>query len=67
MQNYLGRPLRRNENVHHKNGLRWDNSDGNLELWTTPQQPGQRVADLVEWVICNYKDDILKRLNNKFF
>jgi len=47
MEEILGRPLRKGENVHHRNGVRNDNRPENLELWATPQPPGQRVSDLV--------------------
>ena len=47
----LGRELRPEENVHHLNGDRLDNSPGNLELWSKSQPAGQRVRDKVEWAI----------------
>jgi hypothetical protein len=49
MAELLGRPLHADETVHHKNGDRLDNRPANLELWTTAQPKGQRVADKVEW------------------
>lgn len=45
----IGRPLLRYESVHHLNGMRSDNRPENLELWSSPQKPGQRVSDQLKW------------------
>lgn len=58
MEEMLGRPLSSGEEVHHKNGVKNDNSQGNLELWVISQPKGQRVEDLLEWaeeIIRRYK------------
>lgn len=58
METMLGRALRTGENVHHKNGVRHDNRPVNLELWHKPQTPGQRVDDIVAWIIRDYPDEL---------
>jgi len=56
MAKLLGRPLRNNENVHHRNGLRTDNRPENIELWVKTQPCGQRVTDVVSHALQILKD-----------
>lgn len=63
MEQMIKRFLEPNEEVHHKNGIRNDNSEENLELWVKSQPPGQRVDDMVDFCynfLNKYKPEVLK-------
>lgn len=58
MEHSLGRFLVKGESVHHINGRRDDNRPENLELWASPQPSGQRVDELIRWVVATYPDAV---------
>lgn len=58
MEAALGRELLPSETVHHINGVRDDNRLENLELWVKAHGAGQRVEDLVAFVVENYPEAI---------
>lgn len=57
MEEKLGRALLPGETVHHMNGIRTDNRPENLELWVSTRS-GQRVADLIEFVVKRYRAEV---------
>lgn len=56
METRLGRRLKADETVHHKNRVKHDNRKPNLELWTTRHPKGQRVRDLIRFARQILKD-----------
>lgn len=65
MEAHLGRRLDPLENVHHRNGLTADNRLENLELWVKTQPCGQRVTDLIHFIVEHYRDDVLTALSER--
>lgn len=56
MEQVLGRPLEKNEQVHHKNGVRDDNRPENLEVWNGSHPAGKRAADFPHCPTCTCAD-----------
>jgi hypothetical protein len=65
MEEALGRSLTQFEQVHHRNGIRNDNRLENLELWVKPQLAGQRIEDLVAFVVEAYPEAVEAALNQR--
>jgi HNH endonuclease len=65
IEQHLGRRLLPEENVHHKNGIRHDNRLENPELWLTRQPSGQRVSDLIAFVVEHYPAEVANMLRKQ--
>ena len=64
MATMLGRPLRSDESVHHRNGDRLCNEPWNLQLWSRWQPSGQLVEDKVDYAVRllqRYAADLLSK------
>jgi hypothetical protein len=63
MESFIWKYLTVDENIHHINGIKDDNSIENLELRVKPQPAGIKAKDAYIWaqkIIKRYKTDLNK-------
>lgn len=64
MEKILKRRLLQTETPHHLNGNRADNRPENLELWVKSQPSGQRISDLIAYVVQYHRTALLEELSH---